>query len=353
MTQTKYIIASKGENILLTNEQGSAFWESTYEILTKSTKSRSRNHLNSYFRYSLENNKDANIHLVGVPYNLGTQIKNSTVKDFPDILRKVSYKYPVYNEYNHQKTSGIYDYMIGTHIMKDSIIFDHGNIEIDHDVKDLEEEISSILSKFMNQKEKIGFIGGDHFITYFIVKKLLQLINTPIVLIQFDAHHDCGSDLIKRGSNDINHANFIRFLLEEENVAGIIQVGVRGLRSLGQFITHDKLHVIPSHQSNSKNLIEKLEQLQRKQGVDIPIYISFDVDVLDPSEFSLVDFPKNNGVDSKVIIDMIQSLKKYKNRLIGFDIVEGKSDGELDEYDVIIQILAHLIDIVTEKKVEE
>ncbi|MFS1519696.1 arginase family protein [Bacillus sp. SCS-151] len=347
----KYIIRQYQSKILFTDRNVKTFWESEYEIPTIHPDEQS--HLFSpsecsYFSYPHSHN--GNIHLFGFPYNKGTQIKDSNVKKFPSSLRLSSTRIPIYMDKEGSTTSGIFDYLAEDYLMKYCLLVDHGDIKIDNSasLNDLIGITSKILNPIIGSlKTKFGVIGGDHFITYILIKSILDKLNKKIVIFQFDAHHDCGANILKT-DKEPHHANFVRFLLDEEKVAGIIQIGVRGLRSLGQKIEHPKLYQIPANMMNF-NLVRKALNViyKNNETEDLYGYISFDVDVIDPSDFPLVDFPKTGGPKLEDIIQFIHFINEEFNEIIGFDIVEGLSEGRSDQYDPVLQVLVHILNNLT------
>lgn len=268
------------------------------------------------------------------------------MKNFAATLRKSSLRLPIYLDENNEETSGIYDYLRDKYLMKNCFLVDHGDLSIANgSLEEVNHQIFQVLNYIEPQIPKFCVVGGDHSITYTLVRNLTKILSKRILIIQFDAHHDCGSDILKM-DKEICHSNFVRFLLQEELVAGIIQIGVRGLRSLGQYYNHPKLF-----QLNFSDL-DKLHSIVSEllnTGGEIIGYVSFDVDVLEPRDFPLVDFPKIEGPKLQEVINMIQEIFKIVPSIKAIDIVEGQSGGELEQYDSVLHILLYLLDGLTNK----
>ncbi|CAM5502744.1 Formimidoylglutamase OS=Lysinibacillus sphaericus OX=1421 GN=LS41612_12655 PE=3 SV=1 [Lysinibacillus sphaericus] len=266
------------------------------------------------------------------------------MKNFAAALRESSLRLPIYlDEYNEQ-TSGIYDYLRDKYLMKNCLLVDHGDLSIVNDsLEETNHQIFQVLNYIEPQKTKFCVVGGDDSITYTLVKNLTKILLKRMLIIQFDAHHDCGLDILKM-DKEICHSNFVRFLLQEEMIAGIIQIGVRGLRSLGQYYNHPKLF-----QLNFTD-IDKLHSIVSEllnTGDEIIGYVSFDVDVLEPRDFPLVDFPKIEGPKLQEVINMIQEIFKIVPSIKAVDIVEGQSGGSSEQYDSVLHILLYLLDELT------
>jgi len=347
-TDKKYKVRYDNSKILLTNENNSSFWEFEEIYHDGNIDKEEMNFFTSvdkaFFSYPLK--KLGNVHLFGIPFNKGSNKSNSKVKNFAAALRESSLRLPIYLDVYNEQTSGIYDYLRDKYLMKNCLLVDHGDLSIVNDsLEEANHQIFQVLNYIVPQKTKFCVVGGDHSITYTLVKNLTKLLSKRILIIQFDAHHDCGSDILKM-DKEICHSNFVRFLLQEELVAGIIQIGVRGLRSLGQYYNHPKLFQL--NFSDLDKLYSIVSELLNT-GDEIIGYVSFDVDVLEPKDFPLVDFPKIEGPRLQEVINMIQEIFKIVPSIKAVDIVEGQSGGEPEQYDSVLHILLYLLEGLTDK----
>ncbi|MFJ7666672.1 arginase family protein [Lysinibacillus sp. NPDC097195] len=347
-TEKKYKVRYGNSKILLTNETNTSFWEFEDTYHAENTDKEERNFFTSvdkaFFSYPLK--KFGNVHLFGFPFNKGSNKSDSKVKNFAAALRESSLRLPIYLDEYNEDTSGIYDYLRDKYLMKNCFLVDHGDLSIDNDsLEEANHQIFQVLNYIESQKTKFCVVGGDHSITYTLVRNLTKILSKRILVIQFDAHHDCGSDILKM-DKEICHSNFVRFLLKEELVTGIIQIGVRGLRSLGQYYNHPKLFQLNFSDLNKLHSI--VSELLHTGG-EIIGYVSFDVDVLEPRDFPLVDFPKIEGPKLQEVIHMIQGIFKIIPFIKAVDIVEGQSGGEPEQYDSVLHILLYLLEGLTNK----
>ncbi len=162
--------------------------------------------------------------------------------------------------------------------------------------------LESCLRKHLRKEDRVLFIGGDHFITYPIARAL-RAIHEDFVIIQLDAHLDRRD--VFEGSR-YNHATVMR-RLEEEGFT-VYTLGYRAFAK-GLEYTTEKTFMF--------RVLEPLEDILDE--VDIPIYLTLDVDVLDPSIFPSVTNPEGGGIDFP---ELIQAIDMLKGRLIGADLVE-------------------------------
>ena len=157
---------------------------------------------------------------------------------------------------------------------------------------------------------KICSIGGDHSITYALVKAASQ-IHKNLTLIYFDAHLDCEDDFLPPSHEDVIKAIVNQKLVKPEN---IIIVGARKSWPKEQaFVKENNIRVIKPEE------IDKLSanSCQLTAG---PVYISVDIDVFDPELAPATGYPEKQGIN-------LQQFQKFTerldfNRIIGFDLVE-------------------------------
>lgn len=341
MTDTKYILEknSRGESII-SDESLEFFW--TSDNVSTIPQQDTLKFYNVQEEDILSTNS---IYIVGVPYGSGSNHQNSKVENFPRTLRYLSTKTPIYPSLDDSYTSGILD-LNNEKILHDCKLNDMGDITfVKHSKQELTSELKTHIDYFCSTQSKFSFIGGDHSITYYILKQLKEN-QKKIIYIHFDAHLDCGSDPL-RLDVEVDHGNFVRHLLQEQIVQHIVQLGVRGLRSLGQYYEHPNLSYISSQNLNKDSVKQVLQPLLNK---DSYIYISFDVDVLDPSVFPHIDFPSSGGPSIEHLFDIIQSFQVLPH-IIGFDLVEGHgADIEYIpfQYDVIINIFSQLLHVLNQ-----
>lgn len=339
MTDTKYILEknNRGESII-SDDTLEFFWTSDDNSLIP--KEDQLKFYNIQADVSLNENS---IQIVGVPYSSGSNHKNSLVEQFPHTLRYLSTKTPLYPSINNSCSSGILD-LNNEKILHDCTLNDLGDITfVEQSKQELTSKLKNYIDNFCSTESQFSFIGGDHSITYYILKQLKEN-KKNIIYIHFDAHLDCGSDPL-RLDVEVDHGNFVRHLIQDQIVEHVIQLGVRGLRSLGQYYEHTNLSYISSQKLNAESVKKMIEPLLRSNS---HIYISFDVDVLDPTIFPYIDFPSSGGPSIANIFEILQIFQTIPN-IIGFDLVEGhgtNTDHIPYQYDVIINIFSQLLNVL-------
>ena len=113
-------------------------------------------------------------------------------------------------------------------------------------IQTLEEAFREIFRWSLGNRVSVISIGGDHSLTYAAVKALAEQCGHRVLLVQFDAHHDCGPDPF--ALEHLDHSNFVYHLLQSDVVCGVVQVGLRGLRSPSQMVWEERVKQIPAEQ---------------------------------------------------------------------------------------------------------
>lgn len=193
----------------------------------------------------------------------------------------------------------------GTDLSGDSTFFDAGDIEPVPG-----SEMSALIENSIYTLIADGLmpisLGGDHSITYPIVRAFTRKYNN-LSILHFDAHPDIYDNY---QGNRNSHASPFARIMEQKLVKRLVQVGIRTA-------TADQ------RQQVRKFGVESVEMRDLNGNVqlefDSPVYISFDVDALDPAFAPGVSHREPGGLSTRQAIDLIQRLK---GRVIGADIVE-------------------------------
>ncbi len=184
------------------------------------------------------------------------------------------------------------------------LIYKYGNI------KNFNKKIKKKVTNLLNIKKYIVFIGGDHYITLPILKTYKNFYK-KIALIHFDAHTD-----IYYENNLYDHGSIIYQIIKKNIISkkNIIQLGIRTYIN-----KKNKTNIIDSDQINDKpvkKIINKIEKITN----NLPTYLSFDIDCIDPSYAPGTGTPVIGGITIHKILKIIRKLKNIN--IIGFDIVE-------------------------------
>jgi agmatinase len=191
-------------------------------------------------------------------------------------------------------------------------VVDHGDCE-NHtgggllSVKHIEAYIDNIL----NSGAAALLLGGDHFISYPSICAHAK-VHGPLSLIHFDAH----TDTWPSSGEGINHGTMFYKAAKEGLVRPetSVQVGIRTTNDepLGyQIISAADVHMKPAE--------EIIRQIRERVG-DTPVYLTFDIDCLDPACAPGTGTPVPGGLNSWQALNIIRGLTGIN--LVGMDVVE-------------------------------
>lgn len=192
-------------------------------------------------------------------------------------------------------------------------------------------------------KPKTVFLGGDHSISYSIISAFLDNCRNSRkrpCLILFDAHADC----LKTSDKFPSHREWLRRLVERGFPSGnVLIVGARNIsRDETEFLKKNKIKIIGINQ-----ILEDIDDtcdiiMEFSDGKDL--YVSIDIDVVDPAFAPSTGYPETGGLTSRQLLYLIQRINKIKN-LKGLDIVEINEKKDKDRISVKLgaKILAELI----------
>jgi len=188
------------------------------------------------------------------------------------------------------------------------------------------------------------FLGGDHSISYSTTRAFFDYCDNSgkkPCLIVFDAHPDCMKPVDRTFPT---HEEWLRGLIEDGFPAeNILLVGVRNSDFQEQnFIKEKAIRVISMNQ-----LLEDLNdscEIIMEFANNKELYVSIDIDVIDPAFAPSTGYPEPGGMSSREFIYLIQRINKMKN-LKAVDIIEINSEKDKNGLTVKLgaRILSELI----------
>ncbi|MCK5045512.1 MAG: agmatinase [Candidatus Heimdallarchaeota archaeon] len=263
-----------------------------------------------FFNSVTESINFANLGVLGLPWDASSSFRKGAVEG-PKFIR-------------HATSGQLYNSFAETgRNLKDTWqIFDLGDTPIESlDAEEAKNLVLSTLHMYHRHGMRFFFLGGDHLSTYFTFTALKKLQDLRIGLIYIDAHPDLYEQY---EGNPYSHACVVKRIIDETNIEPetIIQVGIRSptpdqvdyANSVGikTITTKDIAQNGPQVAAETvKSLIPKY-----LDGV----YLSIDLDVLDPAYAPGVGNPEPAGLTTRELIEFIHGLQGIK--IHSFDIVE-------------------------------
>ncbi len=185
--------------------------------------------------------------------------------------------------------------------IENDIIIDKGDFEITNYF-----DVEEITRKHLNLSDKILTLGGDHSITFPIIKAYYNKY-PKLDILHIDAHADLYEDF---EGDKYSHACPFARIMENNFAVKLVQVGIRTLN------THQaeqaKRFNVEIHEMKDLDL-SKISSFKN------PLYISLDMDGFDPAFAPGVSHHEPGGLSSRQVIDLIQNIN---TEVVGADIVE-------------------------------
>lgn len=213
----------------------------------------------------------------------------------------------------------------GTNLMEEKKVKIYGKIKT-KDYLGIEKEITALLEK----NAKVISIGGDHSITFPILKAFSRFFR-DLEILHFDAHPDLYE---KYEDNLYSHACTFARIMEEGLARRVISVGVRAST--------------PHQNTQAKKFgveffsMESIDSLLEAK-FENPLYITIDIDSLDPAFAPGVSHPEPGGLSTRELLNIIKKVKA--SAPVGADIVEFNPVKDINEITsaVVFKILKELI----------
>jgi agmatinase len=160
-------------------------------------------------------------------------------------------------------------------------------------------------------------MGGEHTITLGILKGLGSVAEKTAI-VSFDAHLDVRREF--QGLT-LSHTTFMRLINEQVRPARIFEVGTRAVcREELDYAKKSGIEFITSQQIRKDGLKKVVRGLKEKLSPYESVYLSVDLDVLDPAFVPAVQNPEANGIDTNALLEVLCAL--CDKRVIGFDVLE-------------------------------
>lgn len=256
---------------------------------------------------------DAHIAIIGVPYGIPASMEASRApsSEAPDAIRAESLRFGKYFDHH--------DIDLGGPILagRDIRVVDCGDVSMRPGDNAANGATTTEAIRAIRAAGAVPFIlGGDHSIPI-PVMRAYDDIGTMCV-VQFDAHLDYRDEVngVKEGlSSSIRRAS------ELDYVGDIVQIGLRGLGSARDQDVQDAMDrrniFITAAEMYKNGLDEVTKRLPQADNY----YITFDMDVMDPSIAPGVNSPAFGGIDYWQATGLLWAVAR-RGRIVGLDMVE-------------------------------
>jgi agmatinase len=160
-------------------------------------------------------------------------------------------------------------------------------------------------------------MGGEHTVTLGIAKGLGSKVGKTAV-VSFDAHLDLRCEFL---GLDLSHTTFMQLISEKLEPAKIIEVGTRSVcKEELVYAKKAGIDFLTSHQIIKEGSEQIVKKLKEKLAPYENVYLTIDMDVLDPAFAPAVQNPEPEGITTSALLDIVCAL--CDKRVVGFDVLE-------------------------------
>ncbi len=249
---------------------------------------------------SIDNFDKADWLMVGLPYDGTTSYRPGT-RFAPQAIRQTSWGLETWSPQNKKDLESI-------------SFYDAGDLELPFGNRDESlRRIKQAATETLAANKKWFGIGGEHLVTLPVIEAYLEK-HPDLAILHFDAHGDLREEYL---GETLSHATVIRRIIEQPSMSSerLIQVGVRsGPKEEFQWMEKHKT-LIHSH-THIPNALKRLSGR--------PVFLTLDLDVLDPSILGGTGTPEPGGMSFSELIEWLQKFKEQDPSLniVGADVVE-------------------------------
>ncbi len=250
----------------------------------------------------------ADIAILGVPFDEGTWGWPGE-RYGPRDIREGSQDYKQFD-----LKDGFYYLDRDQHVLKGRRWADCGDVEVSPTVPAAtNDRVTEAVTRILAQKAFPVVIGGDHSITF----PAVRAFSTPsLMLVHLDAHLDTWTS----APGNVDHSSPIRRAAALPSVKKIVQIGMRGLANDTEASDNARklgTQIITTEAIRRKGLEWAIAQIPRADN----IYLTLDVDVMDPSVTPGTGTLEPGGLRFEEVDEILTTLPS-KGKIVGFDVVE-------------------------------
>jgi agmatinase len=247
--------------------------------------------------------KKANYVVFGVPFDV-TSTYRTGARFGPNAIRQASLNIETYSF-----RSGV-DF-------EDLALHDLGDLHASTSPKRTVNMLKLVVEDVLAVKKLPVVIGGEHTITLGALKGLGDKAKKT-ALVSFDAHLDLRREY--QGLT-LSHTTFMRMINEEVKPAKIIEVGTRAAcKEEMDYAEASGIDFFTAQQIRKEGATQIAQKLKEELAQYKNVYLTIDMDVLDPAFAPAVQNPEAEGLETHALLDILCAL--CDKRVVGFDVVE-------------------------------
>jgi len=237
--------------------------------------------------------------VLGIPFDFTSTYRPGS-RDGPNAIREASQNLEAYclrREFDVETVS----------------LEDLGDVDPLDEAQDTAERVRRIVREIVDGGKFPIILGGEHTVTYGCVRAF-----DDVGVLSFDAHMDLRDEYL---GTKLSHATFMRRLCEELGPDRIFEVGPRALCTEELDFAADKhVRYLTSPQVSKRDIGKTLYDLFKWSPQFRGIYVTVDMDVLDPSYAPGVGNPVPEGLSPTQLLDILERV--FEMNVLGLDVVE-------------------------------
>ena len=250
--------------------------------------------------------EDVDAVIFGIPYDGGVSYRGGAA-EAPDMLRA--------NTDHATPCTERLDFF------PDFKVLDAGNFS-EGSRDDIFRNVQSYVADLVRRNIRFTMIGGDHSVTIPVERGINDALDGPFGIIHVDAHMDLSYEL---EGDPLSHGSTEQRALELDNITSTDNLFFIGIRSIEpdefEFSKGRKLQTRTSWDCYHEGIEAIADECIAKMKQFPNVYLTFDIDALDPAYAAGTGTPQFGGLTSRMAMTLVQKLFAELN-IIGFDIVE-------------------------------
>jgi len=241
--------------------------------------------------------------ILGVPFDV-TSTYRTGARFGPNAIRQASLNIETYS------------FRTGIDV-EDLKLHDLGDLHISTDTEKTLERTALVIKDLLDDRKTPAIIGGEHTITFGAVKGLGDKASKTAI-VSFDAHLDLRNEFM---GLKLSHTTFMRRINEKIKPDKIIEVGTRAVcKEELDYAKKAGIEFFTAQQIRKEGSQRIAEQLREKLARYKNVYLSIDMDVLDPAYAPAVQNPEPEGIETHTLLDILYGI--CDKRVVGFDVIE-------------------------------
>jgi agmatinase len=257
-----------------------------------------------FFADADSNYPDADFVIFGAPFDATSSFRKGS-RLAPDAIREASYNFETYNPY--------FDIDLA-----DIPFHDAGDVDISGNctVEQAQAAVGDMVTRILGDGKIPIMLGGEHSLTVPCVRGSMNYFN-DLGVVMLDAHFD----LRQEYEGQVNSHACVSRRIIEDITDNYISIGIRsGTRDEYSFARSRGIPYYPADLVEDKGIPHVLSELSRHLDLDTGhLYLSLDMDVLDPAYAPALGTPEPFGLTDRQVLSLIRRLA---SRSVGFDLVE-------------------------------